>query len=146
MGEIGWLGGWSLSADSDLLLGEGRERWLVLRRGKEGLCGEDEDDQEGSGQGRRKNQKPAGGGGCSFVLPSGDRCRLGKDRFRFRVRVSCFSQCVKLPPSSFCVLWRPVFIGKNIAWASKLIPQLSFFFVNLIFLVFFGFCYQHRLE
>jgi len=44
MGEIGWLGGWSLSAGSDLLLGEGCERWLVLRRGKEDLCGEDEDD------------------------------------------------------------------------------------------------------
>jgi hypothetical protein len=71
-------------------------------------------------------------------LPSGERCCLGKDRFRFRVRVSCFSQCVKLPPFSFCVLWRPVFIGKNIVWV--------FFFVNLIFLVFFGFSYQHRLE
>jgi hypothetical protein len=81
----------------------------------------------GAAKEEEKNQKPAGGGGCSFVLPSGERCCLGKDRFRFRVRVSCFSQSVKLPPSSFCVLWRPVFIGKNIAWASKLIPQLSFF-------------------
>ena len=90
----------------------------------------------GAAKEEEKNQKPAGGGGCSFVLPSGERCRLGKDRFRFRVRVSCFSQCVILPPFSFCVLWRPVFIGKNIVWASKLIPQL-FFFVNLIFLVFF---------
>jgi hypothetical protein len=42
--------------------------------------------------------------------------------------------CAKLLP--LCVLWRPVFIGKNIAWTSKLVPQLSFF-VNLIFLVFF---------
>jgi len=32
----------------------------------------------------------------------------------------------KLPLLS-CVLWRPVFIGKNIVWALKLIPQLSFF-------------------
>jgi hypothetical protein len=61
MGEIGWLWGWSLSAGSDLLLGEGRERWLVLRRGKEGLCGEDEDDQEGSSQGRRKKSKTSRG-------------------------------------------------------------------------------------
>ena len=61
MGEIGWLGGWSLSADSDLLLGEGCERWLVLRRGKEDLCGEDEDDWEGSGQGRRKKSKTSAG-------------------------------------------------------------------------------------
>jgi hypothetical protein len=81
----------------------------------------------GAAKEEEKNQKPAGGGGCSFVLPSGERCCLGKDRFRFRVRVSCFSQCVKLPPFSFCVLWRPVFIGKNIVWASKLIPQLFFF-------------------
>jgi hypothetical protein len=78
-------------------------------------------------------------------LPSGERCCLGKDRFRFRVRVSCFSQCVKLPPFSFCVLWRPVFIGKNIVWASKLIPQL-FFLYKFDFSCFFGFSYQHRLE
>ena len=49
------------AAGSGLLLGEGRKRWLVLRRGKEGLCGEDEDDREGSGQRRRKKSKTSRG-------------------------------------------------------------------------------------
>jgi len=35
------------------------------------------------------------------------------------------------------MLWRPVFIGKNIARFPNLVPQLLSFFVNLIF--FFGF-------
>jgi hypothetical protein len=30
-------------------------------------------------------------------------------------------------------LWRPVFIGKNIARFPNLVPQLLSFFVNLIF-------------
>jgi hypothetical protein len=50
-----------------------------------------------------------------------------------------------LPPL-FCVLWRPVFIGKNIARFPNLVPQLLSFFVNLIFLIFLDFSYQHRLE
>jgi hypothetical protein len=48
------------------------------------------------------------------------------------------------PP--LCVLWRPVFIGKNIAKFPNLIPQLLSFFVKLIFLIFLDFTYQHRLE
>jgi hypothetical protein len=41
------------------------------------------------------------------------------------------------PP--LCVLWRSVFIGKNIARFPNLVPQLLSFFVNLIFLIFFRF-------
>jgi hypothetical protein len=75
---------------------------------------------------KRKNQNRVGGG-C-----------LESDRFkfRFRVRFFCvFPQYVKLPP--LCVLYRLVFIGKNIARFSNLVPQLLSFFVNLIFLIFF---------
>jgi len=45
-----------------------------------------------------------------------------------------FQNC---PPSS--VLRRPVFIGKNVARFSNLVPQLLSFIVNLIFLVFLDF-------
>jgi len=87
-----------------------------------------------------------------FFLPSGGGRVFRKDGFvglRFLgflwFRVFCsFSLFVKLPPL-FCVLWRPVFIGKNIVWASKLVPQLSFF-CKFDFSFFFGFSYQHHLE
>jgi len=49
-----------------------------------------------------------------------------------------------------CMCWKLLFIGKNVAWASKLVPQLLFFFVNLMFLNFFVFFeneqYQRRLN
>ena len=48
------------------------------------------------------------------------------------------------PP--LCVLWRSVFIGKNIARFPNVVPQLLSFFVNLIFLIFLDFTYQYRLE
>jgi len=58
----------------------------------------------------------------------------------------------KIAPSS-SVLRRQVFIGKNVARFSNLVPKLLYFFVNLIFLVFLDFScfflefsYQHRLE
>ena len=45
----------------------------------------------------------------------------------------------KLPPC-FCVCSRLLFIDKNIARSPNLVPQLLlFFFVNLIFLIVFGF-------
>jgi hypothetical protein len=54
----------------------------------------------------------------------------------------------KIPPLS--VFRGPIFIGKNIARFSNLVPQLLFFFVNLIFLIFFVFFkneqYQCRLN
>jgi len=40
---------------------------------------------------------------------------LGRDRFRFRVLFMLSPKSVKLPFPLLCVLWRPVFIGKNIA-------------------------------
>ena len=61
---------------------------------------------------------------------------MGRDKFRFRV-CYIFFNCAKLPP--FCVCGRPIFIGKNVARFPNLVPQLLFFFVNLIFLIFFYF-------
>jgi hypothetical protein len=64
---------------------------------------------------KKKNQKPVGGGGCYFVLPSGEHDRLVRDRFRFRV--SCVSyKCVKLPLLFLCVL-RATIYRKNIFWS-----------------------------
>ena len=47
-------------------------------------------------------------------------------------------------PPFLCVLKATIY-RQNVAWALTLVPQLSFF-VNLIFLVFLNFSYQHRLE
>jgi len=80
----------------------------------------------------------------------GRRLPCTEDRFRENFRVFCglgflvvLFHCAKLLSS--CVLWRLVFIGKNIAWASKLVPQL-FFFCKFDFSCFFGFSYHHCLE
>jgi hypothetical protein len=59
-----------------------------------------------------------------------------------------FSKCAKF--SSLVYVLETLFIGKNVVWTSKLIPQLLSFFVNLIFLNFFVFFeneqYQRRLN
>ena len=64
---------------------------------------------------------------------------VGKDRFRFRFFFVFFLVSQNCPPS-LCMLWKLLFIGKNVARSPNLVPQLLyFFFVNLIFLIFFGF-------
>jgi hypothetical protein len=67
------------------------------------------------------------------------------EKYGFRVRFLFLlpPQCAKLPP--LFVLWRPVFIGKNIArfptWSLN-----SFFCCRFDFSYFLDFSYQHRLE
>ena len=73
-----------------------------------------------------KNSNQPGGGGC-----------LQRDRVRFRVWFFFFlyfSDVLKLP-SSLCVLKATIY-RQNVAWASKLVPQLLLF-VNFDFSYFF---------
>ena len=49
-----------------------------------------------------------------------------------------FSNVSKLPPP-FCMCWKLLFIGKNVARSPNLVPQLLFLYINLIFLIFLGF-------
>jgi hypothetical protein len=51
----------------------------------------------------------------------------------------------KIAPLPFCMCWKLLFIGKNVARSPNLVPQF-FFFVNLIFFIVLDFSYQHRLE
>jgi len=46
-----------------------------------------------------------------------------------------FSNVSKLP-LPFCMCWKLLFIGKNVARSPNLVPQLLSFFINLIFLIF----------
>ena len=60
------------------------------------------------------------------------------------LRVFCVFLIVQNCPS--CVCLKLLFICKSIARFPNLVPQLLSFFVNLIFLTFLGFSYQHRLK
>jgi hypothetical protein len=87
-------------------------------------------------------------GCCSegFLFQGKER-RLGEDGvlglgLGLRFCLCCLPNMQNCPP--LCVLWRPVFIGKN----TTRFPTwpLNFFFIDLIFLIFLDFFYQHRLK
>jgi hypothetical protein len=85
----------------------------------------------GSVERRRRSGKSWGEGLERLVC-------VGRDRFRFRVFLYFFSLS-KLPPS-LCVLWKLIFIGKNVAKSPNLVPQLLSFFCKFeFFFYFFGF-------
>jgi hypothetical protein len=55
-----------------------------------------------------------------------------------------FFWCFKIAP--FCVCWRPVFIGKNVARFSNLVPQLLSFCKFWFFLFFFVFFWKQAIS
>jgi len=85
----------------------------------------------------RRNRIQGGRRFISFLAKWG---RLGLwKRWVCRVRVFFlyFSNVLKLP--SPCVCLKTSIYRQNVAWASKLVPQLLFFFVNFDFFYFFVF-------
>ena len=110
-----------------LVLGDGETMGVVYEMEKIG-----EGDQ---GEGLVSGEKIPNQGGPTLLVLKEIGLGLGLGYFFVP------SKCAKLPP--FACLWRPVFIGKNIAKFPNLIPQLLSFIVNLIFLIFLDFSYQH---
>jgi hypothetical protein len=93
----------------------------------------------------KENQKPGGADDFFFAIDGEWATTLVREKKGFQfLGFFCVFSIVQNPP--LCVLQRLVFIGKNIARFPNLVPQLLSFFVNLIFLFFWDFSYQHRLE
>jgi hypothetical protein len=100
----------------------------------------------GNGQARKKI-KIKRGRGAAAAATSGE----GEERVRVFSFLGFFFCCLpsncKITP--LCVLKAAIY-RQNIVWASKLVPQLSFFFVNFNFSYFFVFFeneqYQRRFK
>jgi hypothetical protein len=132
--------------------------WFVFAKREEGLRLEKWSLKVGGDGSSKKKKRIQVCLGFSFVKKGGGRCGEKKSKAKgggrglswFRGEIlglgfSCvsFQKCKIAPPQ--CLLWRPVFIGKNTArfptWSLN-----SLFFIDLIFLLFLDFSYQHRLK